>query len=207
MADDFPQWFLEKLKAIHAKRARTVIRHILKHGHITTEVLKGKYGYHTRPVLQETFESKGLPWKQFASKTKLAVASGLTNSPTHPRAEAESLPVENFYQKISSWKSSSVMAASVPRVQQPTTPVIYRLTIAYPMKCRAILRIRPPMNSWGYAGHATGRNRGHASIVRTGLRRKIRRHALHAIGPIQPSTRTLRRNRSAVLIWFGRQKR
>jgi hypothetical protein len=38
-------WFRARLKAVTAKRAKTVIDHILKHGHITTEQLKTLYGY------------------------------------------------------------------------------------------------------------------------------------------------------------------
>jgi len=33
---DLPKQFIDRLKAVTAKRARIVIEHILKHGHITT---------------------------------------------------------------------------------------------------------------------------------------------------------------------------
>ena len=40
MPQELPEWFIAKAKAVTAKRAKTVIDHILKHGHITTEELK-----------------------------------------------------------------------------------------------------------------------------------------------------------------------
>lgn len=76
MADDFPQWFLEKLKAIHAKRARTVIRHILKHGHITTEVLKGKYGYNHPPRAARDVREQGIALETIRVKDKTGRSIG-----------------------------------------------------------------------------------------------------------------------------------
>ena len=38
-----------KPSPVLAKRAKTVIDHILKHGHITTEELKNLYGYDHPP--------------------------------------------------------------------------------------------------------------------------------------------------------------
>ena len=60
MAGEFPQWFLEKLNAVQAKRARTVIQHILKHGHITTEELKEKYGYNHPPRAARDVREQGV---------------------------------------------------------------------------------------------------------------------------------------------------
>ena len=48
-AKDLPREFVKKCKAVMAKRPRTVIDHILKHGYITTEELKEKYGYNHPP--------------------------------------------------------------------------------------------------------------------------------------------------------------
>jgi hypothetical protein len=46
---DYSPKFLKKLKSINAKRAKTVIDHILENGFITTEELKEKYGYNHPP--------------------------------------------------------------------------------------------------------------------------------------------------------------
>ena len=47
--NDYPQEFLDYLHSITAKRPRTVIEHILRHGHITSEELKEIYGYNHPP--------------------------------------------------------------------------------------------------------------------------------------------------------------
>ena len=39
-----PRKFLDRVKAITAKRPKTVIDHILKHGYVTTEELKKRKG-------------------------------------------------------------------------------------------------------------------------------------------------------------------
>ena len=40
MPQELPEWYIAKVKVITAKRAKTVIDHILAHGHITNEELK-----------------------------------------------------------------------------------------------------------------------------------------------------------------------
>jgi 5-methylcytosine-specific restriction endonuclease McrA len=49
MPAKLPKAFVKKLKAIKAKRAKTVINHILKHGQITTEELRTLYNYDHPP--------------------------------------------------------------------------------------------------------------------------------------------------------------
>lgn len=44
-----PRDFVELCKSVTAKRPKTVITHILKHGFITTQELKDKYGYNHPP--------------------------------------------------------------------------------------------------------------------------------------------------------------
>jgi hypothetical protein len=46
---DYSKEFLELLQSVTAKRAKTVIEHILKHGFITSEELKTVYGYNHPP--------------------------------------------------------------------------------------------------------------------------------------------------------------
>lgn len=46
---DYSKEFLELLSSVTAKRPRTVIEHILKHGYITSEELKEAYGYNHPP--------------------------------------------------------------------------------------------------------------------------------------------------------------
>ena len=63
-----PQEFLDALNRVTAKRARTVIDHILKHGHITTEELKERYGYDHPPRAARDVREQGIPLETYALK-------------------------------------------------------------------------------------------------------------------------------------------
>lgn len=64
-APKWPQEFLDRLQAVTSKRARVVIDHILKHGHITTEELKAKYGYDHPPRAARDVREQGIPLETF----------------------------------------------------------------------------------------------------------------------------------------------
>lgn len=53
--------FLKLLKSVEAKRAKTVIDHILEHGQITTEELKDTYGYNHPPRAIRDVREQGIP--------------------------------------------------------------------------------------------------------------------------------------------------
>lgn len=53
------------LKSISNKRARIVIEHILKHGHITTEELEKTYGYNHPPRAARDVRELGIPLETF----------------------------------------------------------------------------------------------------------------------------------------------
>jgi hypothetical protein len=57
----YPKEFLELCRSITAKRARVVIDHILKHGQISTEELKNKYGYNHPPRAARDVKEHGIP--------------------------------------------------------------------------------------------------------------------------------------------------
>ena len=53
MSPEYPKKFLDLCRSVTAKRPKTVIDHILKHGHISTEELKEKYGrIGVKPLLE-----------------------------------------------------------------------------------------------------------------------------------------------------------
>ncbi|MCZ7593327.1 MAG: HNH endonuclease [Kiritimatiellae bacterium] len=56
-----PKAFLKRCKKVTAKRPKVVIDHILKHGHITTEELKTKYGYDHPPRAARDVREQGIP--------------------------------------------------------------------------------------------------------------------------------------------------
>jgi len=62
---DLPKDFLQKLRAITAKRPKTVIDHILKFGHVTTEELRDKYGYDHPPRAIRDVKEHGIPLEMF----------------------------------------------------------------------------------------------------------------------------------------------
>ena len=62
---NYPPEFLNLLKSVVAKRPKTVIEHILKHGQITTEELKDTYGYNHPPRAIRDVREQGIPVKTF----------------------------------------------------------------------------------------------------------------------------------------------
>jgi len=60
-----PAAFIRKCKGIKAKRPRTVIDHILKHGFITTEELKQTYGYNHPPRAARDVREQGIPLETY----------------------------------------------------------------------------------------------------------------------------------------------
>ena len=63
--NDLPPDFVERCKAVTAKRPRTVIEHILAHGYITTEELKEQYGYNHPPRAARDVREQGIPLETF----------------------------------------------------------------------------------------------------------------------------------------------
>lgn len=59
--NDYPKDFLDLLNRVTAKRPRTVINHILKYGHITSQELKDIYGYNHPPRAIRDVREYGIP--------------------------------------------------------------------------------------------------------------------------------------------------
>lgn len=62
---DLPDEFIERCRAVTAKRPRIVIEHILTHGYITTEELKEQYGYNHPPRAARDVREQGIPLETF----------------------------------------------------------------------------------------------------------------------------------------------
>jgi len=58
------------LRSVHSKRPRTVIEHILKHGFVTTEELKDRYGYNHPPRAAADVRDNGIPLETFSTTDK-----------------------------------------------------------------------------------------------------------------------------------------
>lgn len=65
MSQKYPKEFLDLCKSVTAKRPKTVIDHILKHGQITTEELKEKYGYNHPPRAVRDVREHGISLETF----------------------------------------------------------------------------------------------------------------------------------------------
>jgi len=61
MNSEYSHEFLTLLNSVEAKRPRTVIQHILKHGFITSQELKDTYGYHHPPRAVRDVRELGIP--------------------------------------------------------------------------------------------------------------------------------------------------
>lgn len=61
MIENLPKEFLELLNSVTAKRPKTVIQHMLKHGFITSEELKELYGYNHPPRAIRDVRELGIP--------------------------------------------------------------------------------------------------------------------------------------------------
>ena len=68
MSKKIPQEILQILQAVTAKRAKTVIDHIIEYGHITTEELKERYGYNHPPRAARDVREQGIPLETFKVK-------------------------------------------------------------------------------------------------------------------------------------------
>jgi len=64
-APKLPASFVRLCRAVTAKRPKTVIDHILKHGFITTQELKDKYGYNHPPRAVRDVKENGIPIEMF----------------------------------------------------------------------------------------------------------------------------------------------
>ncbi len=60
-----PRAFVERCNNVKAKRPRTVIQHILKHGYVTTQELKDVYGYNHPPRAARDVREHGIPLETF----------------------------------------------------------------------------------------------------------------------------------------------
>jgi hypothetical protein len=65
LTDKIPAEILELCARVTAKRAKTVVDHIIKHGYITTEDLKVTYGYDHPPRAIRDVREHGIPIETF----------------------------------------------------------------------------------------------------------------------------------------------
>jgi hypothetical protein len=69
-ASNLPADFVKKLKSVDAKRPKTVIDHILKHGFVTTDELSELYHYDHAPRAARDVRELGIPLETFRVEGK-----------------------------------------------------------------------------------------------------------------------------------------
>ena len=87
--NEYPAEFLAALHAVRGLRARRVIDHILKHGHITTEELKDAYGYNHPPRAAQDVRDNGIPivMKRVMSTDHRSISAYTFGDPADVRAD------------------------------------------------------------------------------------------------------------------------
>lgn len=68
MVKKIPKDILQVLRAVTAKRAKTVIEHLIENGFISTEELKEMYGYNHPPRAARDVREQGIPLETFKVK-------------------------------------------------------------------------------------------------------------------------------------------
>ncbi len=70
MKQKIPKELLDRIQGVTAKRPRTVLDHIIEHGHVTTEELKEKYGYDHPPRAARDVREQGIPLETFKVESR-----------------------------------------------------------------------------------------------------------------------------------------
>ena len=89
MSDNIPREILKLCMKVTAKRAKTVLDHIIKHGFITTEDLKNSYGYDHPPRAVRDVREHGIPLETFKVRSKTSgrmIAAYRFDDPKHIKA-------------------------------------------------------------------------------------------------------------------------
>ena len=95
----YPPEFLKKLKSVTGKRPKTVINHILKHGHITTEELLNNYGYEHPPRAARDVREEGIPLETFRVKNREGRSIAAYRFPDKPQLRREKLGGRRSFSK------------------------------------------------------------------------------------------------------------
>ncbi len=90
---------LKAAASITAKRAKTVIDHIIKHGHITTEELTDRYGYSHPPRAARDVREQGIPLVTFKVRAKNKRSIGAYRFGNPDKIEAHKLGGRKVFSK------------------------------------------------------------------------------------------------------------
>jgi len=168
-ASELPDDFLQKVKSVTAKRAKTVIDHILEHGFVTTEELSELYGYDHAPRAARDVRELGIPLETYrvAGKNGRKIAAYCFGEPL--KVCMVDLVVGRLGQNNSRVNWFLQTAKDVQFASPLMKNAIFRLTIARRTKLEAIQQARwiSPTTCF-CAVPAIAPNLGHVNIAGTG---------------------------------------
>lgn len=90
----------KRIKRIKAKRPRTVLDHILRHGYITTEALREKYGYDHPPRAARDVREQGIRLETFKVKSKSGRSIAAYRLDLRPKIQAVRWGRRQFPRKL-----------------------------------------------------------------------------------------------------------
>ena len=187
-----PKEFVKHCKKVTAKRARTVIDHILKHGHITTEELKTKYGYDHPPRAARDVREEGIPLvttrvQGSTGRNIGAYAFGDPSKVRFGRAGGRTAFSKNLKAQLIEMDGARC-AIYLEDFPERDLQIDHRIPFEV---AGDAARIKTQRTTCSSVDRQIGQSLGPANTVRTGLNRRMRRSAVTAIGRTPTITRTL----------------
>jgi len=189
-----PKEFVKLCKKVTAKRPRTVVAHILKHGFITTQELKDKYGYNHPPRAVRDVKENGIPIEMFRVEGSdgRRIAAYRFGDPS--KARFGKLIGRTAFTKALKQTLIGMSGCRCAIYLNRLTNGICRQITAYRLKSVAMQRrANPrPKTSCFFAAPQIALSHGRANTARIGLNRRMQAFADPAIGHIPKTTPTLR---------------
>ena len=185
-----PADFRRLLDEVSAKRPRTVIQHILKHGQVTTEELQSRYGYNHPPRAIRDVRELGIPIETFrvTGTDGRSIAAYRFGDPEKVRAALTGRSAfRTGMKKELVEKHGSRCSIYLEDFPSEDLQVDHRI----PFEISGDDAADDPIGTCSCAPRRIGRSHGVANIARTG-RRGTRKHASPVIGRIRRHIRMSR---------------
>lgn len=200
-----PKKFVDKCKAVTAKRPKTVIDHILKHGFITTEELKETYGYNHPPRAARDVREQGIPLETFRVQGGDGRSIGAYRFGDPKKARFSKLSGRTAFSKELKAKLIEADGARCAIYFEVLPERDLQLTTECPLKLPVTMQAiwTLPKITCCSPGRQTVQSHGPANIVRTGSTSKMNGFAENATGAIQIPMNMLQCDKPDVQIFYG----
>jgi hypothetical protein len=203
----YPKAFLELCRSVTAKRPRTVIDHILQHGHISTEELKEKYGYNHPPRAARDVREHGIPLETFT-----VVGADGRKIAAYRFSDPEKTKFRRFdgrtvFQKKSGKPSSRNTVIVVSSILKKSQNANFRSITGSLLRSREIRQTQILMIICCCAALQTGPNPGLVNTVIIGSTSRQKRCVFPVTGHIPKPTPMLPCSKCGALILCGKAKK